>query len=521
MRINRMSSNSNLNNISKSKRIASNTILLFVRMLLITLINLYTVRWVLKGLGAEDYGIFNTVASIVTTSTCISSVLAIAIQRFYSYAIGEGNFSKLCMTYSVSINIIVAFTVIILLVFETLGLWFLNSKMVIPADRLTAANELFQLSLAAFIFSILQIPFMGAVFAHENMGVYTIVSMGDCVLKMIIAYLISKAAMDHLVFYGAALLGVAIIDFAMYVAFARKKYNECRYHIVRQRTLYKQMLSFSGWTFYSAFTGMSMIQGSAILLNMFFGPLANTAYGIANQIYNAFNTLCSSVVLAFRPAMTKAYSGKEYTFLDTLFNASNKALIYLLSLVAVPILFEAQTILSLWLGRENTTDEIITFARLSVIYTIALSMQNPITTIIQATGRIKNYTICVETLTLASLPMSWFLFKQGFSAYWIFISMTTCTILAHVLRLVFLKRAFPIFKYSAYIKSFFLPAAITIVINILVAYKIYSSLSAGLLRLMLITVCSFIITAMLSFAIGLSKKERKIILQHIPYLTKK
>ena len=165
-----MSSNTKQNNISKSKRIASNTILLFVRMLLITLINLYTVRWVLKGLGAEDYGIFNTVASIVTTSICISSVLAIAIQRFYSYAIGENDFNKLRTTYSVSVNIVVAFTVIILLVFETVGLWFLNAKMVIPADRLTAANQLFQLSLAAFIFSILQIPFMAAVFAHENMG---------------------------------------------------------------------------------------------------------------------------------------------------------------------------------------------------------------------------------------------------------------------------------------------------------------------------------------------------------------
>lgn len=516
-----MSSNTKQNNISKSKRIASNTILLFVRMLLITLINLYTVRWVLKGLGAEDYGIFNTVASIVTTSICISSVLAIAIQRFYSYAIGENDFNKLRTTYSVSVNIVVAFTVIILLVFETVGLWFLNAKMVIPADRLTAANQLFQLSLAAFIFSILQIPFMGAVFAHENMGTYTVVSMADCLLKMLIAYFISKAGIDHLVFYGAALLGVAFLDFVMYVAYARRKYSECRYHMVRQKALYTQMLSFSGWTFYSAFTGMSLIQGSAILLNMFFGPLANAAYGIANQIYNAFNTLCSSVVLPFRPAMTKAYSGHDYPFLNTLFSASNKALIYLLSCVAVPIMFEAHTILSLWLGQANTTEEIITFARLSIIFTIAISLQNPITTIIQATGRIKNYTLFVETLTLASLPLSWYLFRMGFAAYWIFLSMTFCIILAHALRLFFLKRAFPIFKYGDYIMSFLLPATITICVNILVAYKIYATMSTGLPRLMLITASSVIITIMLSFAIGISKKERKMILQHVPHLIRR
>lgn len=497
----------------KNKRITSNTLVLFARMLVITVINLYTVRWILSGLGVEDFGIFNAVAGVVTASSCLSMVLAISTQRFYAYAIGRGQADKLREIFSASMNIVLLLAVLILIVFEVFGPGFIDAKLSIPSERLAAAHTMFHFSLIAFLCTLIQIPFIGAVFAHEDMGIYAIVSMGDCLIKLVIAMFISHAPGDRLVFYAIALATEAFLVFLTYAFIASRKYAACHYRRVSTIAAHKDLLSFSGWTFYSALAGVGTTQGCVILLNAFFGPIVNAAFSISSQVYNALNTLSNSIVLAFRPAMTKAYSSDNTGYVIKLFSLGNKVLFYLLVLFAIPFIFETDTILTLWLGQ--ITNDMVVFARLYVVYTICLALHNPVTTIIQATGQIRNYTLAVESLMILNIPLCWVLFRMGLPPYWVFITMITLCILAHAMRLVFLKRIFRAFSLSEYLNAILLRGGSVVVLGTLIAFGLHEVLSADIVRLLLVFILSPLATLVLIYAIGMNSHERKLILQFV------
>ena len=494
---------------NRSKRIASNTLVLFARMLIITFVNLYTVRWVLAGLGTEDYGIFNAVAGVVTASTCISSVLALSTQRFYSFAMGKGEQERLKEIFSVSLNIVMMIALVLFILFEIVGPWLISTQLTIPVERMEAAQWILQFSLFSFIFTLLQIPFIGAVFANENMGYYALISTIDCIVKLLIAYSIGMTGGDNLVYYGAALMLEAFMVMLLYVIIARRKYPECKYTIVKKKILYKELFSFSGWSFYGALAGVGMTQGSTIILNVFFGPIINAAFGIANQIYNAINTLTNSVVIAFRPAMIKAYSSNEKGYLEQLFFASSKAILYLLSMVLIPFIFEAETLLTLWLG--ECTPTMVLFAQLYAVYTICLALHNPITTIIQATGNIRKYSMYVESMTILCLPVSWVLFKLGMPSYYVFVTMIGLCILAHIIRLLMLQTSISDLTASKYLARLVLPGILIISITTLIIYCVEGLHTNRILQLFLSFIVSAISISILLYAVGISKKERSLI----------
>ena len=503
---------------NSSKRIASNTLVLFARMLVLTFVNLYTVRLVLAGLGTEDYGIFNAIAGIVTASTCISSVLALSTQRFYSYAIGKREPKRLQEIFSVSLNICLLMSVCFILLFEILGPWLVSTLLPIPQSRMEAAQLLLQFSLFSFIFTLLQIPFIGAIFAHENMGCYALVSTFDCIVKLLIAYGLGRTSHDHLVYYGAALMIESLVVMILYMIIARRKYAECQYTIVRRKVLYKELFSFSGWSFYGALTGVGMTQGSSVILNVFFGPLINAAFGIANQIYNAIITLTNCIVIAFRPAMIKAYSSQENGYLDSsqengyldqLFYANSKAILYLLAMVIIPFIFEAETLLTLWLG--NCTATMILFARLYAVYTLFLALHNPITTIIQATGNIHKYSIYVESITVLCLPVNWCLFLWGCPPYFLFFTMIGLCILAHIIRLFMLRSCVPSFTLKTYLVRLVFPGIIILGMTVLMVNGVEFLDINKLTRLILSFVVSAVSISVLLYVVGISKKERSLI----------
>ena len=494
---------------NRSKRIASNTLVLFARMLIITFVNLYTIRWVLAGLGTEDYGIFNAVAGVVTASTCASSVLALSTQRFYSFAMGKGEQERLKEIFSVSLNIVMMIAFILLVLLELAGPWLVSTQLTIPQERLEAAQWILQFSLFSFIFTLLQIPFIGAVFANENMEYYALISTIDCIVKLLIAYCIGMTGGDNLFYYGAALMIEAFMVMLLYVIIARRKYPECKYTIVKKKILYKELFSFSGWSFYGALAGVGMTQGSTIILNVFFGPIINAAFGIANQIYNAINTLTNSVVIAFRPAMIKAYSSNEKGYLEQLFFASSKAILYLLSMVLIPFIFEAETLLTLWLG--ECTPTMVLFAQLYAIYTICLALHNPITTIIQATGNIRKYSMYVESMTILCLPVSWVLFKLGMPSYYVFVTMIGLCVLAHIIRLLMLQTSISDLTASKYLARLVLPGILIISITTLIIYCVEGLHTNRILQLFLSFIVSAISISILLYAVGISKKERSLI----------
>lgn len=504
--------------LDRSKRIASNTLVLFLRMLAIMAINLYAVRVVLNALGEVDYGIFNAIAGVVLTSSFINTTLAVSFQRFYSYAIGKKQHKQLRQIFSSSANIVIVISLIVVFLFETIGLWFVVNHMMepdgkFPLERLQATLWIFQFALFSFIFTLLQLPYTAAIFAHEDMGIFALLSLVECVGRLVVAMLIGSVLSDRLIFYGAGLLGVSMSIFLLYALIGRYRYEECSYQRVTEKKIYRELLTFSGWAMYGTLAGVGIVQGTNILLALFFGPIAVASYAIANQIYNATNSLCNSIVVPFRPAMVKAYAEEHSHYLSLLFNSSNKFIVYLLLCVTLPLISEMRTVLDWWLTDVN--NDMVVYSRLMLIIILILGMQYPITTIIQSTGNIKRYYLTVDTMTLCSIPLTVLFFHMGLPAYWAFISIIIVCTVAHVLRLYCLKRSLPAFSYWHYAKSIILPALFITLLSAAFAFVLHNSIIAIVPRFVTVVLATPALVLLLVYAVGLTSNEKHLLFSFI------
>lgn len=493
---------------------------LFVRMFLLTLLNLYAVRLILNGLGEEDYGIFNTVAGVVTLGSFLSGVMALSIQRFFSIALGEGDTQKLNDIFSSSINILAGFSFILIVFFETIGLWFLQTKIHVSVDRIDATLWIYQFAIFAFICSIMQIPYTAAIFAREEMGTYAFISTIDCLLRLGVAFLIGKLLMDNLIFYGLGIMIVAIIVFLMYAWYGHKHYPECHYVHSRRNVLSKNLLSFSGWAMLGTVASVGIIQGGIILLGMFFGPIINAAFGVALQINNAFQSLCNSMVLPFRSAMMRTFAEKQFEYLDKLFAVSNKFIFYILLAVSVPIIMEMDTILHLWLG-NNVSDNTILFSRLIIIYIILISLHHPISIIMQASGHVKEYHLPVESATLMCVPITYLLFWLELPSYSVFYSMIGVCVAAHVIRLICLCRYYDRFSLGEYIISFILPALFITVVVGMIAYYLRQHIDGTFTQFLSAIILLPLSVFVLAYLFGINRKEKEFMKHFIHHFIKK
>ena len=451
--------------MNKSKRIVSNTLLLFIRMFVLTLVNLYSLRIVISGLGDADYGLYVTVSSIVATMVCINGVLTLSIQRFLSFSLGKNDKQELNDVFSASISVTFILSLLTVFFFETIGYWFLCSQMVIPVERLAVAKIVYHFSIFTFVLSMIQIPFNAAIIAHEEMGLFALISSIECFLKLFVAVLIGTFYFDKLEFYGIGLFVVGVMVFIMYLVTAGLRYSECHYRKIVDKSLYRRILFFSGWTFYGSLSHMGMIQGSTLLLNMFFGILVNKSFGVALQVNNAFTQLGNSMIMALRPAMIKAYADGQHKYLHKLFNFGNKFILYVLLIVSIPLISEMDFILKLWL--KSNSHETVIFCQLMIVYVDCLALQGPITTIIQAIGKIKEYHLPVETITLMCVPVSYFFFSIGAPSYVIFYVIIGICILAQVVRIWCLKRFYPFFSVKDYVCSFLCPSLFIICVAVI------------------------------------------------------
>ncbi len=498
-----------MSNQTKTKRIAYNSVILFIRMLIISLINLYAIRWVLKSLGVIDYGIFNAVAGIVLLGASVSGVLAMTTQRFYSYALGERREDKVAKIFSVSLNLVLILSVLIIVVLELVGPHFISTQMTIPTHRLNAALWVFHFSILSFVFSFAQIPFMGLVYAQEDMWIYALISMIECVLKLLLAIFVGKMMADHLQMYSIGLAVITFLSLLQYLFFSLKRYKNCRYVLVKEKNIYREFAVFSGWTLFGTIAGAAVIQGSAILLNTFFSPRVNSDYAIANQIYNALNMLVATVFIAFRPVMIKSYAEGNTPYLDKIFSLSNKVIYYMLLLVAIPVFFEMNTLLTFWLGQQAVTPNTVLFARLYLVYTVCMSLHNPITAIVHATGNIKQYCIIVESTMLLCLPLSWISYKMGAAPYMLFIALTILSIVGHALRLWVLKTVYHAFELSSYLCSFLIPACLITTGSYIAALCVHQTVEQPFLRFCLVSLGSIMVVGLLLYSFGLNNKEKQ------------
>lgn len=495
----------------KSLRITKNTLLLYFRLFFILIINLTSVRLLLDILGESDYGIYNVVAGIVTMLTFVTSALQTSTQRYYSFFLGKEEDVKLKEIFSASLEIFVIISILFLLIGETLGLWFVNTQLTIPSDRIHAANIVYQFTVLSFALSIITIPYSSAVIANENMNIYAIVSILEGAFKFIAVILLYciPCTVDKLIIYAILLFIVHFIKEISYITIARKKYKECSYVRRHNNTFRKSIFSFAGWTMYGSLAGVLNTQGNTILINIFFGTIVTASRAVSLQISNAISSLVSGFVTAIKPPIVKSFAESNYEFAMKVFNFGNKFILYSLLIFCIPMYTEMETILTLWLKEVNLNT--ITFSRLILIYTIILCLHHPITILMQAIGNIKPYYLFVDTLTLLSLPLTYIAFKNGLEAAYSYYIMIAIFFVAHIMRILILKRNFNFFSVRKYLVNFLLLSMLIIITIVLTLRTFAQAIEDDMIRL----ICSFLITTIfiISFAysLALSKEEKKFI----------
>lgn len=404
------------NNTGNNKRIAKNTLLLYFRMLFLMLVSLYTSRVILSSLGIEDFGIYNVVGGVVSMFTILSGSLSAAICRFITFELGTGNKERLIKVFSTSINIQLILIALIVLLLESIGLWFLNYKMVISSDRIFAANWVFQFSIITFSINLLSIPYNAAIIAHEKMVAFAYISIFDAICKLVIAFAIAYNPIDRLIYYALLIMIISVIDRLLYGIYCKKHFGETKYKFILDKSLLREMFGFAGWNFIGASAGVLRTQGVNILINLFYGATVNAARGISVQISAAVSGLATNFMTALNPQITKSYASGDLTYMNQLILRGTKFSFYLLLLLSLPIIVEAHTILSLWL--KNVPTYSVSFVQLVLIFALIEAISGPMMTAMLATGNIKRYQILVGGTNLLNLPISYILLKSfGFESF--------------------------------------------------------------------------------------------------------
>ena len=508
-----------LDSANNNKRIAKNTLLLYVRMLFLMVVSLFTSRVILNTLGVEDFGIYNVVGGIVAMFTIISGSLTSAISRFLTFELGKGDKEKLKTIFSTSVNIQLGLSAIIILIGEIVGIWFMNNQMNIPAERMMAANYILQCSLGIFVLNLLSVPYNASIVAHEKMGAYAYISILDIVLKLAVAYAIMLSPFDRLISYGVLLLAESIFIRLIYGLYSKRNFEECTYHLIYDKAVLRKMVSFAGWNFLGVTAGTLNTQGVNILMNVYYGVTVNAARGIAVQASAAISQFVHSFTTAVNPQITKSYATGDMTYMHTLVCQSSKFSAYLFLLMAIPLSVETSEIFEIWL--KNPPEYAVLFFRLSLLGTLMDSvLSNSLMTAIFATGDIKKYQIYVTICGGMVFPLTWLAYLMGASpdSTYIIYFIIYCVVLYVRLHVIQQKVHLQIKEYARRVLVKFIPVA---VLSYLVPISIAYLMPASFGRILITTIVSVVITCAIIYSIGLTIGERNMVMSKVKKITNK
>ena len=423
-----------------TKRIAKNTLLLYVRMLFGMLVSLYTSRVVLNTLGVEDYGIYNVVGGVVAMFSMISSTLSAAVSRFLTFSLGKGDMIRLKQVFSTSLLIHLLMSGIILILAESIGIWFLNTFLTIPEGRLYAANWVFQASVFSFLLNLVGVPFYASVIAHEHMQALAYIGISDIILRLLVVLFIANNSFnaDNLIIYSMLLLVVGLIVFCAYWLYCRRHFEECRMLVPFDKKCWKEISTFAGWNMMGCTALLLKDQGVNILMNIFIGPAINAARGIATSVNTAVSSFVGNFMTALNPQITKSYAAKDDTYMFSLVERGARFSFYILLLLALPILFETDFILTLWL--KQYPEHTVNFIRLVLMLSMCDVLSNTLINLQLSTGNIRNYQIAVGGMLLMNFPFSYICLRIGFPPESTFIVAIFISIACMVLRLLFLRK---------------------------------------------------------------------------------
>lgn len=498
--------------LANNKRIAKNTMLLYVRMLFLMLISLYTSRVVLNALGVDDYGIYNVVGGVVSMFSVLSGSLNAAISRFITFELGIGNVEKLKKVFSSSITIQLGLAIFFILLAETIGLWFLNNKMQIPLERLDAANWCLQLSIITFAINLWSVPYNAAIIAHEKMSAFAYISILEGVGKLAIALCIEYNPFDRLVFYALLIALLSWIIRLMYTSYCKRHFEECTYHFIYDHELLKRMFAFAGWNFFGAGSWQLMTQGVNLLLNVYFGVAVNAARGIANQVDTAIIQFVNNFMTAVNPQITKSYASGDRSYMFSLMFRGAKFSYFLMLFFAIPIICETDYILSLWLG--VVPDHAVAFARLALIVSMIHVLSNTMITAMLATGDIKKYQIIVGGLGMLVFPLAWLFFYLGLPPETAYLSTIIVFICQLVWRLKLLKDMIGL-SPIVYLREVLLNIILVTVLASIIPITLTFALDDNFFRLIVVGLSGTIGNITCIWFVGLNNSERQFVMATI------
>ncbi|GHV72411.1 hypothetical protein AGMMS49928_29250 [Spirochaetia bacterium] len=491
---------------SNTQRIARNTLMLYFRQILIMLVSLYTVRVVLNTLGAEDYGIYNVVAGVVTMFGFLSGSMASASQRYFSFEIGRGDFEQLKKIFSLNLTIFMVIALSVLVLSETIGLWFVNNKMVIPPERMDAARWVYQFSILSFLFTVLTTPYMAAIIAHEDMNIYAYVSIVEVILKLGIVFILRFIPTDKLQLYGFLLCIVTIINTAVYRTICTRKYQECKFGFYWNKDLFREITGYIGWSLFGSLTTVVRNQAVTILLNQIFNPVVIAARSIASQVNSAVSSFSNSFSTALQPQIIKSYSAGQKTEMIRLVSRGSKSTYFLMYLFVLPLVIEMPAVLSIWLKRAP--DYAVIFTRLALIDVLVNSISFPLMTAARATGKVKLYESVLGSIQIASFFIAWFVLILGAPAYSVMVVTIGISVVMFIIRLV-ITRYLVGFSIRQFIFEAIFPAFMVTVVSAGLPILLYMVLKENIVRLCIILAVSVFSVCGCMYTLGLNKAERK------------
>lgn len=492
--------------MTSTSRIAKNTLFLYFRQILIMLVSLYTVRVVLATLGAEDYGIYNVVAGVVVMFSFVNNAMASGTQRFLNYSLGQGDMVQTRETFSASLAIHAGISLVFIALAETVGLWFVSTRLNVPPMRHHAAIIAYQLAVVTIVFNIFRVPYNALIIAYERMGFFAGISILESTLKLTVVFLLRIQNADRLILYATLISTVSLIMLMCYKWYCNRSFEIARFRKIQRITVAKELLSFSGWTLFGSATNIANAQGSNIILNLFTTVTVNAAVGIANNVSDAAYSFVRNFQIAFNPQIVKSYATGERKAFENLVCRAAKCSFYLFFLIALPFFVNSEFVLQLWL---KTVPEYTTaFVQLILIWLLIETISAPLYMAVQTIGKIKWYQLVIGSITILNLPIAGLAFYLGASPLWMLYIRIALSIVALFFRIAICKKlvSLPVMPFS--IEALLKPVCITVVSGFLIM-QIKAISFDGWSQLFLTTSVSTVLISMLVLFVGLKKEERQ------------
>ena len=505
---------------SNNKRIAKNTLFMYFRMGITMLVTLYTSRVVLQVLGVDDYGIYNIVGSVVVAFSFLSGPLGAATQRFYNFELGKNDTDRVNSEFNHSIVIYSILCVILFVVIEIGGLWFIANKMQLPPERMHAAQWVFQFSVLCFIIGLIRMPFESLIIAHEKMSFYAYVSIVEVVLKLVNVYVLMFVTMDKLILYAFNQVIITLIIIGCIYIFCKKSFPYIYFKRMRDKDMFRSLLSFSGWSLVGSLASMTANQGLNILLNVFYGVVVNAAMGIANQVNSAVNQFVGNFQIAFRPQLIKSYANNEIAELRLLMSRTSKFSFLLLFAITCPLIFNLQFILEFWLGKESVPEYTAAFTTCILIYALLETLSAPMCTVVQATGSIKTYQLVISAIIFCNILFSYIFLKLGYPPV-IVLEIKCCLDFVYLFtRMLFMKKMVGL-SVRDYSKKVLLPIIIVVTISSAATYLATQMSDNGWVTLFTSSAIFLTLYAPLCLYVGMTTNERRKIISLVMNKIKK